>query len=935
MKTPKSSSKKLPWGRVLAVALLSLLIITGTVIWIIVKNGPWLTILPIAFTVLGVFITLFQWLFPVSPASESAGVREKPTSSPPVLVQTETPTPLQPQIVFQVPSVEQTPLVNKPTYRSIEAVPPPTNARTIQQRVLEVQAIYAQLQRPDLTALVLTGIGGVGKSTLAALVYQYAEEQRHSGSGLFNAEALWLHVDSSAVTMSDLVGSIFHALGKPLPDLTMLAPQNQAATLYNALNSAPTPRLVVLDQFENLLDWRTGHVLTDRPGIGEWLDAINSQPCRCRLLLTSRPFPLGTRDHPPTYMQEYYVSGLDLAEGSELLRKLGIQGDEKELHLAVERCAGHAYALTLLAALLRNRHVSLTTFFKDPMYSQLWVGNVARNLLDHICTQQLNPLQHRLLLAFALYREPVPLEAARAIADPDTQLPLAQLSQALDALLMQHVLQSAGEGLYQLHAIVISYAFEHFDTSSEQANTQAKVEGHLRAAQYYMRVAAEHCPPRAQRRQRSDVQPLIEAFWHYCKGGQQQAAHTLLVQEGLYSDLLRWGNTVTLLELYQLLLPLDKWQASAKQSARIYDDLGVIYRLLGRMKQAQEYFEKALTLCRTLGEHREEGWALNNLGRLNADTGKKQYALTYYEEALRIHREVNDLGGMGTVLTNIGWAYYDVDQMDQARAKYEEALLIRRNIQDRRGEASALNSLGRVYEYLGQKEEARKTLEQALQICREIGDRSGEGWTLNNLGRVLAQLNQNKLAEEYYEAALKIRREIGDRRGEGATLSNFGNLLANIGDYERARQCYDRALALRREVGDRNGEGKTLNYLGLLSLRRGEYTHALPFFWQAFHIHHDLSHEKRQGEVLLSLARCYLELRHYEIALACLLEAEQNFAIAQSQDTTIKAHLSEIVHTKQEMSLKLGEETWQRLLTDIESRSQQLVRETLNNSNPD
>jgi hypothetical protein len=49
----------------------------------------------------------------------------------------------------------------------------------------------------------------------------------------------------------------------------------------------------VLDQFENLLD-SNGYALPNRPGIGEWLDALNSQPCTCRILLTSRPDPQGT-----------------------------------------------------------------------------------------------------------------------------------------------------------------------------------------------------------------------------------------------------------------------------------------------------------------------------------------------------------------------------------------------------------------------------------------------------------------------------------------------------------------------------------------------------------------------------------------------------------------------------------------------------------------
>lgn len=65
-----------------------------------------------------------------------------------------------------------------------------------------------------------------------------------------------------------------------------------------------------------------GMSAVDLAVVGEWLDAINSQQCTCRILLTSRPWPQGTHEYPPTYMQEYFVKGLEIAEGVELLAKV-------------------------------------------------------------------------------------------------------------------------------------------------------------------------------------------------------------------------------------------------------------------------------------------------------------------------------------------------------------------------------------------------------------------------------------------------------------------------------------------------------------------------------------------------------------------------------------------------------------------------------------
>jgi len=774
-----------PWIRWLIVSVALLLIVVGVVLWILDSQGPTVNILPILiFTVLGVVIGLFQWLFPISSGTHEHSPPVFPASLMPQISVGSSPVASMPPIIVHVPSTEYTHThpqaspAEKTTYRGIRGVPPPTDPRTIQQREKAVKEIYAKLTQPDISAVVLTGMGGVGKSTLAALVYRYAEEQRRAGSGPFTAEPIWLSVDPAAC-MTDLAGNLFEALGKPLPDFNNLALQNQAMTLFNALNTPGQPRLVILDQFENLLDWQTGHALADRPGVGEWLDAINSQPCTCRLLLTSRPWPLGTREYPPTWMQEYFVKGLELTEGIELLRKLGIEAPETDLRTVVEHCQGHAFALTLLASFLRSRSLSLSAFFKDTIYPQIWTGNVARNLLDNIYKQQLNEEQRKLLLAFSVYRKPVHLSAAQALLDIDDEEPKARMQSALDGLLTQHLLQAWGEGHYQLHSIVIGYAKSHFVEGGSQANRQALQAAHARAAQHYVQYATTNCPPRDKRRQISDIEPFIEAIWQYCQAEQWQEAHNLMEQEEIYSALKHWGGNAILLELYQLLLPPDKWHAQRSQEAHIYTNLGVIYRIQGQMERAQEYLERALHMCQEEGDHLGEASALSNLGRVYADLGDRERARQDYEQSLRICQEEG----------------YSA------------------------GEGAALNNLGYVYIVLGQNE-------QALSVAREAGDRKGEGWTLNNLGKVYRKLGQDERALTYLEGALSIRREV-DRRGEGRSLKNLGTIYDRLGQKQQALKYYKEALHIGRELEDREGEGKVLRNIGMFYFDQHRYDVAL------------------------------------------------------------------------------------------------------------
>jgi tetratricopeptide (TPR) repeat protein len=820
--------KKLIERRVLIASVVILFLGAAVVLWI-ANAGSWSNAFSILFIFIGVLITLFQWLFPVSSGAAPA----HPASLPQAAGGVGTASALQP-IVLHFPTVPPAPVAQSSTdadekgsYRGILGLPPPTDPRTIQQRETAVQEVYQLLLEPATSAVVLTGIGGVGKSTLAALVYSYAEAQRKAGQGPFTDPAIWLNIDQ-AVTMADLAGNLCEVFGKPLPDFSNLSLQHQALALFNILNTPDECRLLVLDQFENLLDWQTGHALADRPGVGEWLDAMNSQPCRSRLLMTTRPWPLGTREYPPTCMQEYKVRGLEPVEGVELLRKLGVNAGEPALRDVVERCGGHVFALTLLASLLRNRNISLSAFFNDQTYEYVWTGNVARNLLDKLYTSQLNDIQRKLLLAFSVYREPVPLPAARALCDFEEQVSAGDIQQALDALLAQHLLQAMGDGCYQLHAIVGRYARDNFVPRDDEANKRARCSAHARAARYYLQLANADYPPRERRGRLGDFDPLIEAVWQFCQARQWRDAFNLMERERLFTGLKALGGLAIVLELYQQLLPLKKWQATSQESAHIYNRLGSIYRSLGRRELALQHLEQAIAFCKESGEQGEYAWSLNHLGRLHASMGEKERASAYYEEALELARSLGDRILEASALNNLGWIYSAWGKQELEQKYYEQALQIYRGMRNRSGEAAALNNLGRVAEELGDIEKAHRYYTDALHIFQEIGARRGCGWALNNLGRAYLLAGERERARAYLEEALEIRLEV-DRRGEGRTLNNLGAVYTGNGDYQRAGNFFRQALAITAEVADYEGRGKVLRNLGLLSLAQKRYPEALAF----------------------------------------------------------------------------------------------------------
>lgn len=915
--------RKLPKRRLVVASIAIILAIIGATIGIlnglgVVHLDTLSTIfLSIIIPILSLLLAFLQWLLPLSPIETG--------SSSPLPSHVSQTQQSNVQITFSQFADTQSlsPFTGKTTYRTIVGLPPPTNPRTIQQRENIVKEIYTKLIQPDVTALVLTGIDGSGKSILAALVYHYVEEQRLAGQGPFTAETLWIKIDP-AVTMADLAGTLFESLGKPMPDLSRMAPQNQAAALFNALNTTDKPRLVLLDQFEKLLDGHTRHALVDRLGIDEWLDALNSQPCRCRILLTSQFWPHGAGDYPPICLQEYSVKPLEVSEGVELLLNQGVQATEEKLREAVDRCGGHALALMLLASLLRrNSSLSLIDLLDNPTYAQLWIGDIARNLLDRIYTQQLDPVERKLLLAFSVYREAVPLEAAEALIEFRTEVPKSQILSALDVLLAQHLLQALGKGRYQLQVVVASYAKGHFDESDERANLQLLQTAHAKSALYYVQQAATNCPPPDKRRGINDVHPLVEAIWQQCQAGMWKEAYILMEREGIFSDLRKWGGNAILLELCLQLLPLDKWHPEQQQAAHIYDNLGSIYNALGKKVEALKYYAQALDIFKEIGDAKGEGITLSNIGRVYSALGEKMEALRYYKRALSILAKIGEDGGKGTTLSHLGRVYSALGQQNKARGYYEQALGLLQNAKDYSGQGVTLSYLGRVYGMLGLREQALSYCEQALLILREIGDRRGEGRALDNLGRVYNVMRQYEDAKRSFEQALSIAREVGDRNGEGMILQGFGEVYYSLGQEEQSRLYYEQALSILKEVGDKWREGMTLNELGKISNDQGESEQAWNYYKNALNVRREVEDQGGEGTTLYNIGILYFQQHRYDVALACFLIARNIFREMQNPE-----------HDKIEKAIDdlrgvVGKQRFEELLEQVAPQAKSIVEQAL------
>jgi predicted ATPase/Tfp pilus assembly protein PilF len=314
--------------------------------------------------------------------------------------------------------------------------------------------------------------------------------------------------------------------------------------------------------------------------------------------------------------------------------------------------------------------------------------------------------------------------------------------------------------------------------------------------------------------------------------------------------------------------------------------------------------------------HEERARALMILGHAEKDSDRLQEALTHFQAALVIHRELGDRRNEGIAIANLGTLHRLQGRMDEARDHYEAALAIHREVGDRGSEGTLLGNLGGLDQEQARVEEARRHYEASLAIHREVGDRRWEGAILGNIANLLGlQPAKWEEARGYYEAALTVLRELGDRRTEGITLGNLGNLESHQGRTEAGRTRFERALTIHREVGNRRSEGITLIKLGHIHLEQGRTEDARALFEAALVIHRQAGDHRWEGIVLGNLGSLHLQEGRIAEAQDALARGE---ALLRASKAVID--LPKLLCVRAELEHSIGNVTLaQTLLHDIEA----------------
>src|SRR5262245_11648647 len=355
------------------------------------------------------------------------------------------------------------------------------------------------------------------------------------------------------------------------------------------------------------------------------------------------------------------------------------------------------------------------------------------------------------------------------------------------------------------------------------------------------RVAAESVFREAEKlrqgtveEKRKSVEKYHEALALYRRAGDSSRESTIFNNIWLVYALL--GEFQKALEEYNEALQISRAAGDRDEEARALNGIGTVYSAQGDMWKALEKYNEALQLSRALGDRRREAAILNNICQAHLLMGESQKALEKCNEGLPLSRAVGERRCEAKILSHIGKAYESLGETRKALEKYDETLLICRALGDRIGQAAMLNFIGQIHWSLGETRRALEKYDEALQLSRALGYHSMEAHILRNIGEIHWSLGETRKALEKHDEALPLSRASGDRREEARVLNGIGEIYRSLGETQKALEKYNEALALRRAFGDRNGEATSLLGIARVEQTRGALTQAHQTIEQAIDI---------------------------------------------------------------------------------------------------
>ncbi|GIG67025.1 hypothetical protein Pen01_33200 [Phytomonospora endophytica] len=655
-----------------------------------------------------------------------------------------------------------------------------------------------------LPIVALVGPGGIGKTALAV-------RWAHAIGGRFPDGQLFADLkgfsDTAPIPPSLILHRFLRALGATAEDI-------------------PTDIDERVALFRSLLAGRRTLIVLDNARDAAQVRPLLPGAATCLVVVTSRVELRGLAvSHD---LHGVMVDGLSLDEGVQLLvRLLGPQRVRAEAGAAVdlvELCRTLPLALRLAAAQLAvDERQSIARFAlrvrEAGRLSTLAVPDdpdtALRTTFD-LSYGSLRPEAQRLLRLTGSHPGPdMSLASLAALSGRDETATRTHMEE----LATLHLVGRAGADRWEFHDLVREYVTGHLGATGT-GEQKARLRGLLDWYTTMVRAANEHV-----------LRGEISA------GGGKVSFPT-------YTEALAWldeeaaGITAAIIAAER-----------AELSSYVFGLASLMWRyylVRGQYEQLNATGDLALDMANRLGDIEEQTLFSLILGNAHAARCEPHRAIEYYERALTLARRLGDRKREARALCNCADALLDAGRYAEARRRLEEGMPILAELGDDVPLAGAYTDLGKIEMHEGDNDKACEYFIRAQEAFELKGHRHGVAVSLFFLGAAQLEKGEVVAASLRLEQALTVSEEAGYTFGVALAHSRLALASAMIGSFDAVREHHSRAVEVARGLHSPVLLAEIFVDAGRCGMLSGEPERAADYFRNA------LSHAERSSDAGLT-----------------------------------------------------------------------------------
>lgn len=257
-----------------------------------------------------------------------------------------------------------------------------------------------------------------------------------------------------------------------------------------------------------------------------------------------------------------------------------------------------------------------------------------------------------------------------------------------------------------------------------------------------------------------------------------------------------------------------------------------IYSSRGETERAIEITKKCLDLIGQ-SDAIELGIEINvytNAGFLFFNISEFEKALEYFQLAYK-RLPSGMLNYQRFSLTqSISVCYTELGHYEKALQFYDESEKVIDTVKIAYLQPAMLNNKGFLLLSQGELEQAKQVLQEAQHGASGISDRSTQINALNNLCYISISRQEYDIALQQVEEALDLLKHVSNKRIEAFTYSNLGAIYYYLGQFEKALETLKRAFQIKYDMKDLSTLSQTIVLIGKLYQAAGHFSEGLAFF---------------------------------------------------------------------------------------------------------